>query len=113
MLTFKFLEQNGCPMRKWKQETLFLFSVIVLLTFFTLGLHTVKAEEGQEKFSFKIGSKFGDRDIFNFEVTGIGTIKIDAAWRGTARQLALILNGPGQKGVLCQEGWQKPSYNHL
>lgn len=108
MLIFKFLGQNGYPMRKSKQETLFLFSVIALLTFFTLGLHTVKAEEGQEKFSFKMGSKFGDRDIFNFEVTGVGTIKIDAAWRGTARQLTFILNGPAQKGYYARKDGKSP-----
>lgn len=53
--------------------------------------------------NFSVGSAFGDRDVFTFEVTTPGTIRVEARWTsfpspGPPPQLALILNGPGQTG---------------
>lgn len=41
-----------------------------------------------------LGPEFGDRVVFPLTVTGVGTVKVDARWNGSAGRLALILNGP-------------------
>lgn len=41
---------------------------------------------------FSIGS--GDKDEYRFIVGTPGEIRVQAAWTGTASNLALILNGP-------------------
>ncbi|NEP89604.1 MAG: hypothetical protein F6K18_23745 [Okeania sp. SIO2C2] len=43
---------------------------------------------------FTIGSKFGDRVIFPIELSKPGRIEVSVKWEGTARKLALIINGP-------------------
>jgi|Deesub1362B_J571_1020462.scaffolds.fasta_scaffold02338_8 hypothetical protein len=49
--------------------------------------------------SFSVSSSFGDRDVFEFNVTTTGTIRVVAQWISplpmrTSPRLALILNGP-------------------
>lgn len=44
--------------------------------------------------AIELGSKFGDRVIFPIELSKPGRIEVRVNWEGTARKLAVILNGP-------------------
>ena len=55
-----------------------------------------------------MSSTFGDRDIFNFSVNSVGDINAQATWTGTADNLALILNGPGQVGYYARKDGTSP-----
>ena len=46
----------------------------------------------------ELGSKFGDRVIFPIELSKPGRIEVRLNWEGTARKLAIILNGPDRPG---------------
>jgi hypothetical protein len=61
-----------------------------------------------DTYSFSVSSTFGDRDIFNFTVNNVGTIFAEATWTGSASNLALILNGPGQEGYYMREDGTSP-----
>ena len=58
---------------------------------------------------FRIGPRFGDRQIFAINIIAPGCITAwISPWRSTgsdpiARELALILNGPGQSGYYDRE----------
>ena len=49
-----------------------------------------------------------NRAIVNFELTEPGQIKVQANWKGTARRLALILNGPGQTQAYGRQDGASP-----
>lgn len=76
---------------------------ILILGVVVLALVTIAAV-GQAKtdsYNFSVNSSFGDRDVFTFEVTTVGTIRVEAHWSSLVAApppLALILNGPGQVG---------------
>lgn len=62
----------------------------------------------------RIGSERGAQAVFPFRVMQPGNIKVSADWTGTARNLALILNGPGQVGYYRRVDGSAPlnlSYN--
>ncbi len=45
--------------------------------------------------SFSLEGKAEKRAVFNFDIISAGRISVKANWKGTAENLALILNGPG------------------
>ncbi len=55
---------------------------------------------------FSIGS--GDKDEYSFIVGTPGEIRVQAAWTGTASNLALILNGPGQVNAYARQDGSSP-----
>ena len=67
-----------------------------------------QSQNGQPKYNFSVGSAFGDRDSFSFEVTTPGTIQVQANWPGGVNNLALILNGPGQTGYYQRSDGHSP-----
>jgi hypothetical protein len=46
--------------------------------------------------SFSINSDYGARTTFSFQIREPGCVWAKATWTGTAKNLALILNGPGR-----------------
>ncbi len=52
--------------------------------------------------------KGGTREIVEFEVTNTGKIEAKAEWAGTAKPLALILNGPGQVQYYARKDGKSP-----
>ncbi len=48
------------------------------------------------------------REIVEFEVTNTGEIEAKAEWAGTAKTIALILNGPGQVQYYAREDGKSP-----
>jgi len=48
------------------------------------------------------------RAVFDIQVSQPGTIRIDAVWRGSISRLAIILNGPGQRGYYARKDGQSP-----
>ncbi|MCK5720915.1 MAG: PEGA domain-containing protein, partial [Gammaproteobacteria bacterium] len=77
------------------------FSLVPLLFFFS-GSATA------DTYPFSVNPTFGDRDIFNFTVNSVGTINGEATWTGSAANLALILNGPGQVGYYARKDGSSP-----
>ncbi len=61
-----------------------------------------------ESLTIPIGSEFGARAVYPIRVTCPGTISAVAYWSGTARNMALILNGPGQTGYFEREDGPSP-----
>ena len=61
-----------------------------------------------DTYSFSVSSTFEDHDIFNFTVNNVGTIFTEATWTGSASNLVLILNRPGQKDYYLQEYGTSP-----
>lgn len=57
---------------------------------------------------FDLNSIFGDRDVYDITLQQAGPIHIKAAWRGSAKNLALILNGPGQEGYYARADGSSP-----
>jgi hypothetical protein len=55
---------------------------------------------------FSIGA--GDKDEYRFIVGAPGEIRVQAAWTGTASNLALILNGPGQVSAYARQDGSSP-----
>jgi len=49
-----------------------------------------------------------NREVIEFEVKTIGRIDARAEWKGTARSLALILNGPGQTQAYARKDGGSP-----
>jgi hypothetical protein len=49
-----------------------------------------------------------NREIVEFELTNTGAIEVKAEWSGTARELALILNGPGRAQYYARSDGQSP-----
>ena len=73
-----------------------------------------------DTYPFSIASTFRDSDgvhpcdIFNSSVNSIGTINDEATWTGSAANLTLILNEPGQIGYYTRKNGPSPlslSYN--
>jgi|GEM_PF-6309932 len=58
----------------------------------------------KKQFSFDVGSRRGDRDVFNFEVNQTGIITAEASWSGDAPQLTLLLNGPTRQEFVRKNG---------
>jgi hypothetical protein len=56
--------------------------------------HAIPLTASGEGGAVELGPDFGDRVIFPIEIGGPGRVEVRATWRGTARTLALILNGP-------------------
>lgn len=73
------------------------FTRSILAILLVLALGAAASAETVNK-TFSLGPGFGDRVVFEFEVRETGTITVRATWIGTAADLALILNGPGQEG---------------
>jgi hypothetical protein len=61
-----------------------------------------------DTYSFSVSSTFGDRNIFYFTVNSGRTINGEATWTGSAANLALILNGPGQEGYYALDEGLSP-----
>lgn len=55
-------------------------------------------------FNFQVLSKFGDRDVFEFNVNQAGTLTAEAQWKGNAPRLTLILKGPNGKALARKIG---------
>lgn len=92
-------------MIKTKSKCLFFFiNTIVLLFCITAILQASKAET----FRFHISSKFGDRDVFEFNIKQSGTITAVAYWTWGARELTLILNGPGKSSYYVRINGKSP-----
>lgn len=60
------------------------------------------------KENFQVGSVFGDRDRYKLTLQQPGHLKLRVIWRGTAKELALILNGPGQVGSYARKDGTSP-----
>lgn len=89
---------------KLKKNSLNFLLIILHLT---IAIQNATAQiKINEKFS--LDSEFGDRQEYNFKVYKEGYIKVDAIWAGTARELALILNGPGQRGYYQRKDGRSP-----
>jgi hypothetical protein len=70
-----------------------------------LSLSNIYSQESKSQiFDFKLSAQFGDRNVFEFEVQGIGMIEAEATWTGAAPTLSLILNGPGGSAYARQDG---------
>jgi hypothetical protein len=82
-------------MRYNKKNVPLLLVPLLIIIFFS-------GNASADTYSFSVGSTFGDRDIFNFRVNSVGTINGEATWTGSAADLALILNGPGQEGYYAR-----------
>lgn len=82
---------------------LFLF-VGLFTTTVDLQAQSTKTDE----VSFKLGVNDDNRKIYEFKVTQPGIIEINAFWRGTVNNLALILNGPGQTGYYVRKDGDSP-----
>jgi len=52
--------------------------------------------------------KGSNREIAEFELTNTGIIEVKAEWSGTAKELALILNGPGRAQYYARKDGQSP-----
>lgn len=57
---------------------------------------------------FELDATFGDREVLEITLGRPGPIRVEAAWRGTAPGLALILNGPGQVGYYARKDGASP-----
>ena len=57
---------------------------------------------------FQVSSAFGDRDTYKLIINVSGRIRLKAVWRGRARELALILNGPGQVSYYARKDGRSP-----
>ena len=57
---------------------------------------------------FNLGPTFGERARVEFKVREAGRIHLQASWSGSARRLALILNGPGQEGYYARQDATSP-----
>jgi hypothetical protein len=68
--------------------------IIAALTLLGAGYHT-PAQAPTTK-SFSISNSYGARTTFSFKIRESGCIWVKATWTGTAKKLALILNGPNQ-----------------
>ena len=55
-----------------------------------------------------VGEEFGASAVFPFEVSCPGPISAYASWFGSAENLALILNGPGQVGYFGRRDGESP-----
>lgn len=82
-------------MRYNKKNVPLLLVPLLIIIFFS-------GNASADTYSFSVSSTFGDRDIFNFRVNSGGTINGEATWTGSAADLALILNGPGQEGYYAR-----------
>ncbi|MBN1184613.1 MAG: hypothetical protein JXB49_20130 [Bacteroidales bacterium] len=56
----------------------------------------------------KFNLRGSNREIVEFEITNTGAIEVKAEWSGTARELALILNGPGRVQYYARNDGQSP-----
>lgn len=52
--------------------------------------------------TFKLSDVFGDRERFEITLARPGLVRIHVEWRGSTKQLAVILNGPGQTGYYAR-----------
>jgi hypothetical protein len=89
-------------MMKTHQKVGLSFLVPLLIILFLSGNATA------DTYPFSVSSTLGDRDTFNFTVNSVGTINAGATWTGTAANLALILNGPGQVGYYARNDGSSP-----
>jgi hypothetical protein len=65
-----------------------------------------RLEQGQS-WSYALGLRDG-RTAYHLRLTGPGQIRVRAQWSGTAGQLALIINGPGQTGYYARNDGASP-----
>jgi hypothetical protein len=89
--------------------------IIMLLALALIAAGPASPPAVRQTFSFDVGSAFGDRDQFTFQVTGTGCIVAQVnAWSrsGTsgspAGQLALILNGSDRPGYYARSDGSAP-----
>jgi hypothetical protein len=77
---------------------LYLLAAALLASFVVLSACSKSSSDSEHSLSqhFSLNATFGDRDISTFTVTSVGPIWAEASWAGSATDLALILNGPGQ-----------------
>ena len=88
-------------MRCDKKNVQFLLVPLLIIIFFS-------GNATADTYPFSVSSTFGDRDIVDFTVNDIGTINGEATWTGSAANLALILNGPGQVSYYAREDGTSP-----
>lgn len=58
--------------------------------------------------AFRVDTTRGDRAVAQLTVLRPGRIRVQAMWSGSARSLALILNGPGQTGYYARRDGSSP-----
>lgn len=74
----------------------------------TRPLHVVEPDRATISQVFKLGSAFGERDTFDITLPRAGMVNIHVVWRGTTKNLAVILNGPGQTGYYARRDGASP-----
>ena len=91
-----------------KYPSIFWFSLLctILLSPTISNAQVKKTLAIQEK--FELGPSFGDRHRYKIDIDKPGRININVIWEGTAAQLALILNGPGQKNYYARKDGESP-----
>jgi hypothetical protein len=88
-------------MRYNKKNVPLLLVPLLIIIFFS-------GNASADTYSFSVSSTSGDRNIFYFTVNSCITINGEATWTGSAANLALILNGPGQEGYYVREDGLSP-----
>ncbi len=75
-----------------------VFALLLGATTSVHGQYRVLARQGPAVLDqrFSVGDARGDRDAVEFAVDRQGMIKVQAIWTGSARNLAMVLNGPGR-----------------
>lgn len=58
--------------------------------------------------SFNLGDTFGSRHRIDLTVPRPGNIRLQVSWTGSARRLAVILNGPGQTAAYSRVDGESP-----
>jgi len=58
--------------------------------------------------SFNLGATFGSRHRIDLTIPRPGNIHLQVSWTGSARQLAVILNGPGQTAAYARVDGASP-----
>ncbi len=58
--------------------------------------------------AFRVDTARGDRTVAEVTVLRPGRIRVQVIWSGSARSLALILNGPGQTGYYARRDGSSP-----
>lgn len=74
----------------------------------TRTLRVVEPDRATVNQVFKLGSAFGERETFDITLPRAGMVNIRVDWRGTTRNLAVILNGPGQTGYYARRDGGSP-----
>ena len=90
------------------QETILTEPPAAPMLHATRPLRVVEPDRASISQVFKLGSAFGERDTFDITLPRAGMVNIHVDWRGTTKNLAVILNGPGQTGFYARRDGASP-----